>query len=236
VAKLIDQAKANPMPFAVMGLGLAWLASNSNEKDARRRSSEPRSFASDRPGLLDKAQDAASGAIGSVTDAVQGAAEHAGTTMSDTATAISDTASRSMGETRDRVATIGANAAQTAQDFSRRSRDAASDLFDREPLLVGVLGLFVGLALGAGAPATETETEKKALAPLASKVAGAAKEIAQDGLEQLSGAAEAAYSSAKDEFRRDGAPHDEPSDSEAGANGLQESTQDVSEMTLRVGS
>lgn len=46
-SKFVDQAKENPMPLAVMGLGLAWLMSTSNKGGARPTTAEERSFAPD---------------------------------------------------------------------------------------------------------------------------------------------------------------------------------------------
>ena len=46
-SKFVEQAKENPLPLAVMGLGLAWLMSSNNRSAARSAWREPRSFAYD---------------------------------------------------------------------------------------------------------------------------------------------------------------------------------------------
>ncbi len=203
VAKLIDQAKENPMPFAVMGLGLAWLASSSRDRHERRGFEERRSFAPSEPGMIDKAQDAVGGAAGSLNDKAHSAAGQVGDAFARASDSLRDTASAAMDQvqaTRARVNSMNANASRSAQDLGQRATDTVSDLFDREPLLIGVLGLFVGLAVGASLPATETE--KRALAPMASKVSGAAKAAAQDTLDQVSETTQAVYGSVKDELKK----------------------------------
>jgi hypothetical protein len=170
MAKVMDQIGENPVPLALMGLGLAWLIAGSAKRahdrgDRYSAYDEPRSFASDGSGrggmqkLADKAGDAMSGA-------------------------------------KDRLAEMGS----TASGYAGRAKGALSDIMENEPLVVGAVGLVIGAAIGASLP--HTDLEDRTVGPMRDQVVDKGKEMAQEGLQQASDVAQAAYSRAKEELQK----------------------------------
>jgi hypothetical protein len=145
-SRFAEQAKANPMPLAVIGLGLAWLMTSSNRSAGAYGPSEPRSFAPAEGG-------GHAGMGGKLADALGDAAGRASTAASSAADAVTGAAA-SAGHGASHAA---AGAARQAGSMGRYATDTVSDLMAREPLLLGGIGLLLGLAAGAALPPTETE-------------------------------------------------------------------------------
>jgi hypothetical protein len=201
LAKVMEQARENPLPLAVTAAGLVWMLSNTrNSAPSSARSGglagEPRSFAPPRsgfgPSLADKAGDALDAAkdrVGDLTDQARAAGQSA----------------------LDSVSEAAEGAAGKAQEYGRRLQDQVAGMFDREPLLVGALGLFVGLAVGAALP--PTELERDLVGPLHDKLMDKGEAMARDGLAKAGDAAKAAYDAAKSEL----SPDQEDGSGQAGA-------------------
>jgi hypothetical protein len=176
------------MPLAVMGLGLAWLMSSSGERRARGDAAyEPRSFTGDAHGGLSRTAhhigEKASDLISGSRDRFAGAASAAGDAGRSAVHGVSATA-------------------ETALEKAAQYRDQAKSSFARvletEPLVIGALGLVVGAAIGAALP--HTELEDRAVGPLRDRLVDRGKDLAQDGLQQVGAAAQAAYAGVKDEL------------------------------------
>jgi hypothetical protein len=185
LSKFVDQAKENPMPLAVMGLGLAWLMSGAGKAGGSGGGyAEPRSFAeagaqgaSASSGLVDKVHgvgDKASDMIATARDKLSGAAA-----------AVGDSASGAAGK-------VGEYGQQAQRNFGR--------LLEREPLLIGAAGLLVGAAIGAALPATDLED--RTVGPVRDKLLEKGKDLAEDGLQQAGDVAQAAYGSVKEELQK----------------------------------
>jgi len=206
LSRFVEQAKENPMPLAVMGLGLAWLMSSSGKKTARGdgphrgygpgdygRLDEPRSFAPDGAdgGLADKAH-----ALGDkASDAVSGAKER----LSSVKDSAGETARRAAGAVRDKAGAYGQQAQQTF-----------SQVLESDPLLIGAVGLLVGAAIGAALPSTRLEDHT--VGPIRDKLLQKGKGVAQERLQQAGEVAEAAYGSAKEALTKPSDGDVEPAD------------------------
>jgi len=188
--KLTEQAKANPLPIAVIGIGVAWLLSSS----ARDRTQADRAFSpagSTVDGVAGKASAAKAGAAQAFASAQEG--------LSDAKDSISETVSGALHGAQDGVSRLssGASAAAgQAGEYGQQARRTILDLIDQEPLLIGGAGLLIGLALGAAMP--PTETEKRALGPLADRVIDQSRSFAQERLEDAQDVASAAFDAAKE--------------------------------------
>jgi len=131
---LSTQVQNNPLPLLLTGIGLVWLMAASDEAPKRRPISTE-------PGLAQRARSSFS----SVTERAQqarsrmrGGTESAGESLHGAGDSIREAGHR-------------------AQDVVQTSRVRLNDLVDRQPLLVGGLGLALGAALGAAAPRTATK-------------------------------------------------------------------------------
>lgn len=212
-SKFVDQAKENPMPLAVMGLGLAWLMSSNGKGGPARGSvrydggytgydAEPAGggLRDSIGGMAGKVRDAA----GNLSDAVHGAADSASDTAGAIRDRVGDAASGALLSAQDaatRAQALAGEAADKAVEYGRRAHQGVSDLIAKEPLLIGGAGLLAGLALGAAIPVTEAE--KRYVAPAKDKVIDRTKELAQGGLESVTEAAQAAYHAVKDELAKE---------------------------------
>jgi hypothetical protein len=177
-SKFLDQAKENPMPLAVMGLGLAWLMSTSNKGGSRPSTYEERAFApAPGRGIGDKVH-----AVGDkASDLISGAREKL------------SGATASAGE-------FGHTAADRAMHYGQQAKRSFAEVLEKEPLLLGAAGLLVGAAIGAALP--PTEAEDRTIGPMRDKMFDKGKDLAQSGMQQAGDVAQAAYSSVKSELQQ----------------------------------
>lgn len=198
-SKFMEQAKENPMPLAVMGLGLAWLMTSSRKSDTGGSSggygAGSRSWAdststgsSSGTGIAARAADMAGAAQDGIADKAHAALEGGRSAL--------DTARQAAGAATDRVTEVG-----------RRAQDGVMSAIDSEPLLLGVAGLLVGLAVGASIPATPAEN--RTLGGLRDRVVDKTQDLARTGLQQAGQVTKAAYESVKSELQ-DGEDGEDP--------------------------
>lgn len=201
-SKFAEQAKANPMPLAVMGLGLAWLMMGNNRQPTYGGGSyadETRSFApgaeygaawqggsSEGGGLRDKvhqAGDKASDAIASLKDKIAGGAHSVG----DGGRAAGEHLGAAAGAARDKAVHMGQQAQRTFLQT-----------LESEPLLIAGLGLIVGAAVGAALPSTSVED--RVMGDKRDDLVGRGKDAVQGGLEKANTVAQQAYGAVKAEL------------------------------------
>jgi hypothetical protein len=205
LSKFVEQAKENPMPLAVMGLGLAWLMSGAGKRGSSHRQAygygqsgasyaegyrEPRSFAEhdEGSGIGDKAH-----ALGEkASDAISGAR----TKLSGAKAAAGDSARRAAQDIR----SAGGAAMERAGEYRDQAQQTFSRLLESEPLLIGAVGLIVGAAVGAALPSTDVED--RTVGPMRDQLFEKGKDVAQGGLNQAADVAQAAYGSIKDELSK----------------------------------
>jgi len=177
MTKFVEQAKENPMPLAVMGLGLAWLMSTSGKgRSAPQGYRAPQDYVSSQPGVgerLHAAGDKVSDLVADARDKVAGAAS-------------------SVGDLR-------RNAADRAGEYTDRAQRSFAQILEREPLLLGAAGLLVGAAIGAALP--PTELEDRMVGPMRDRVLDKGKDLAQSGMQQAGEVAQTAYTALKTELQ-----------------------------------
>jgi hypothetical protein len=179
VTKFVDQAKENPMPLAVMGLGLAWLMSTSGKStpSAPRGYRRPEDYVSAQGGDLGERAQAAGE---KVSDLISGAREK----VSGAASSVGD---------------LGRGAAGRAGEYTERAQRSFAQILEREPLLLGAAGLLLGAVVGAALPATDIED--RMVGPMRDKVLDKGRDIAQSGMGQASEVVQTAYSALKTELQ-----------------------------------
>lgn len=129
-------------------------------------------------------------------DAAYRGARHA---ASDLGTRFADSghdAMESMSHLADRASAGGRDAAE-------RARHAFDDLIEREPLIVGAIGLAVGAALGALAPHTKIEDEY--LGEAGDRMRHSAAAAAREGLDEAKQVVEKSYAAGKETLRQESA-------------------------------
>jgi hypothetical protein len=178
---LKSQASENPLPVALVGLGLAWLALG---KGTSGHHESGRSYGGE--------QMASSGDGSIVSSMTSGAAS--------AASAAADGLASTVGEVKDGMLRV----AQMPKGIGA----AASKYIDQEPLLLAAVGLVLGTAVGALLPTTALEAEQ--LGPQADRLRDEAKAMINRGLEGASNVASETYDTIKEEADRQGlAPSDD---------------------------
>ena len=204
VNSLGDAVRENPVSAALIGMGVLWLfmgGSNTSLFGGDGRKSIFRTAARGAERAGGALRDTASG----VGSSVKAAAEQAAETTSEWAgtarkasEALGESASRTAGQAVDAVASAydaSTNAAsRAAETISSATTTAAravqetgtkwgsaaqqnlADLFERQPLLLGAVGLAIGAGIAASIPTTEVE--KKAMGEASDHVRDAVTEKA----------------------------------------------------------
>jgi hypothetical protein len=97
----------------------------------------------------------------------------------------------------------------SAADMSHQAREGFLDILEREPLVIGAIGVAVGAAIGAFLPATEVERQHLGSAGAALKEK--ADTLVEQGMAKAKEAAAEVYETARDEADRQGLlPGDKP--------------------------
>jgi ElaB/YqjD/DUF883 family membrane-anchored ribosome-binding protein len=128
VHNLGGAAKQNPLPVALVGIGLAWLMALGRQPAQNYDSSVSGS----------RLRDTASGSMQSASD-----------TLASTKERVSGT----VGSMRERASEV----TDTARQQLERARDGLDYLVHEQPLALGAIGLAIGAVLGAAAPRTRQE-------------------------------------------------------------------------------
>ena len=210
LSKFMEQAKENPMPLAVMGVGLAWLMAGSKKGDSGRSgsplglSSASRngssygsssnssslygSGSSSGSGLKDKMQhlgDKAGDMLSHAKDSVS----HATHSVADSASSAQDTASQAVHTMTDKATT-----------YSQQAVSGAKDLIDREPLLLAGIGVLIGVGLAAALPSTSLED--RSVGSMRDDLLEKGQAMASDSLDKVADTAQAAFGAVKSELGR----------------------------------
>lgn len=210
LTRLGDQVRENPLPLALIGAGLAWLL-------VSKRSGRPQELtAQEDYGYDDRyygggaynateastpsssIKDKAKGAASSVKEKVGGAVSTAQEKISSLGSSAADGARSSV----DRVQALAGSAVDAAASAGRGAQQTFRDALDRDPLIIGAIGLAVGAAVGAALPATPVEN--RYAGPLRDKVMDRTKQLAQARMDDARGAAQAAYGAVKAELNKPG--------------------------------
>lgn len=194
-------ARDNPMPLALVGIGLAWLmATNRTYASGRphieRRSAESLASraASMGHGLGEGASGVAASAretMGQARQTLSDAAQSARERLHDAQHSISQTA-QSARETWNQARRRVTDTAYSAGETLRRGADAAKLQMERarsgydwmareQPLALGAIGLAIGALVAAAAPRSRTENEW--MGEASDRLAERAKEAGREQLE-----------------------------------------------------
>ena len=200
VQNLGAAAKNDPIPLALVGVGIAWLMlSNGPRRDSF--DADSRSRVGD---LASTAADHASAAATAVGDTASGVAASVKGTLSSVKDKVSQTTQRisdTAQSARDRARRVGDSARQvgsTARHGAERVRGSYAYLVNEQPLALGAIGLALGVALAAAAPRTRTEDDL--LGDTSDRLKNDVKEAGREQLGRAKHAAAAAEDAARNSF------------------------------------
>ena len=123
-SKFVEQAKENPMPLAVMGLGLAWLMTSNNKA---RAAGAPTSYDMAATGDRADGESRSGGGVGAALGKAGDGLSSAARGVTDSVSGAADTVRGAAAGVRDRVADGAQGALEGAQHAAQR-RNVALDL------------------------------------------------------------------------------------------------------------
>jgi ElaB/YqjD/DUF883 family membrane-anchored ribosome-binding protein len=176
VQNLGGQVKYNPLPVALVGLGVAWLMASSKNPPPRHGS--------------DSYTSSLSGGTGEMRDKASGMMSSAKSRVSDGTQAVGDR----VRQARDSLSSASQSARQRIGDLSDsarhqmdRARGGIDYMMREQPLALGAVGLAIGAVLAAMAPRTRKEDEL--MGETRDQLMEKAKQAGQETLQQTTEAA-----------------------------------------------
>ena len=193
----VEQLRENPIPIALIGLGVAWLAISQTRKSAASADYPEGYYPTyegydEEEGLRAKVRAKAEAAKARLAET----AEHAKARLA----SAQSHAGEGVSAARGKVSEYAHIAQDKAGEYGRYARQRFDQTLDQEPLVLGAIGLAVGAAIGAALPASPVE--RRYFGPARSKAADAAKQ----SLGQVKDVAQRAYDQVKDELHRQTGP------------------------------
>ncbi|MGZ8273290.1 MAG: DUF3618 domain-containing protein [Burkholderiaceae bacterium] len=148
---LADTTRNNPVPVALIGIGIAWLAMSGRQGSVGGQGAHDSSL----HGLTASEHGANDSSLHGLA-----ASEQSGeASMTERARRISREARSRVSETVEGARSAMHDATDRSRQSYDRARAGVSHVIDEQPLVLGALGLAVGAALGAMLPRTESEDE-----------------------------------------------------------------------------
>ena len=196
----------NPMPFALIGIGIGMLAMNRRKRgpSAYAPGSAFRSNVYGAPeiddatrsgsSLADRARDMATG----VAESARGAAETATSALSSAATGVRDAAASAADTTREKLNYVGDQARQSA----RVATDRFKSTLEENPIALGIAALAAGAIVGLTLPGTRVEDEY--MGETRDRLVEQAKSVAQQASEKVKRVTEEAGRTIKDAAQKEG--------------------------------
>jgi hypothetical protein len=213
LGNLKTQVRENPLALAMVGSGLAWLMMgsgpggtnglpNRNALSGDRQSGRPMAGSNTYGANTSNSTSFGSGGSASAGTGFRASASALGEKVSETAGELSESAARTMHDLRDGAADSLSHASQAGADAAARAKSTFFDALDREPLVLGALGVAVGAAIGAMLPTTSVEREY--LGDASSKAREGAGELVAEGIDKAREVGSDAYRAARNEADRQG--------------------------------
>jgi hypothetical protein len=198
VHNLGGQVRNNPLPVALVGVGLAWLMASSKKPPAQYASTSSGPSLGERAGeMRHKISDMASSASG-----IAGSAK---TRMSESRQVVGERV-RQAGDT---LSSVGQSTRQRVSELSgsaryqvERARSGMDYMMREQPLALGAIGVAIGAVIAAMAPRTRKEDEL--MGDTRDRLLDQAKEAGKEKLEQAKDVANAAMSTAAKEAEQRG--------------------------------
>lgn len=197
-SNLGNTVKKNPMPVALLGIGLAWLIASSSAGDGSRATVHEEASESTYPEREGRSR---------VKEKMEGAVSTVRDKMSDMSQSIKDrtekvkekvwSAREKASQTREKISGTAAGASQQASRLSiatrhqaQRVKSGVTYLWNEQPFVLAAMGFAIGAVLGMSLPSTHLEDE--AMGQKRDQLKEQAKETWEKSKETVKGAAESA--------------------------------------------
>lgn len=197
LTKVVEQARENPLPMALIGLGAAWLLVSAGRSKPARASQHRYHHADYDGGYRNTAYG----------DTGYGDTDLGTSGMQETAAGLAESAKERMAQVRDsgrnmmgRSGEMLREAPRRAREYRERVQETFTETVDQEPLLLAGMGALLGLAIGCALPATRTEN--RLMGRMRDNLMQEGQRMAEQGVQQVQKTAEDAYNAAKEELER----------------------------------
>ena len=211
VSGLQDAIRQNPVSAALIGMGVLWMFTGGAKLSTATALLSPAARAA--ANSIGSGVEASTAAVGAVTESVRSVgsrvADGLRNTLSDSAASVSETATEAYDAAKDAVSDSTSSAqttrnaqARDAAGLARVVQDNLKDTFERQPLLLGAIGIAIGAGMAAGLPTTQTETEFAGDA--ADRVKAQAQEFASEQADRVTDTAKRTLEAVKQEAAAQG--------------------------------
>jgi ElaB/YqjD/DUF883 family membrane-anchored ribosome-binding protein len=158
VSNLGGAVKQNPVPVALMGIGLAWMMALGRQPAQHESSWSSSRLAERARGAVDSLRGSAQGMQSSTQSTMESVRDSA-QSMKDRMSGTAQSAMESMSSTAEAARRRASDLGHAAGDQMQRARSQLDYMIQEHPLVIGAIGLAVGALLGAAAPRTRQEDE-----------------------------------------------------------------------------
>lgn len=196
-SNLKSQIRDNPLPLALVGAGLAWLALGQGVSPSSTASMSGTD--GEIPGAdWDRGSESAGSSVGSMAASATEAVSEAAAKVGRAGESAKATAGRIAEGSADYMNRLSAG----SSDYLHRARRSTRNVVDQEPLVLAAFGFAVGTAIGVMLPASSFEKDE--LGPHAEKLRKDAGEFIEKGIEDAKDVAAKAYEAVSEEADRQG--------------------------------
>jgi hypothetical protein len=208
---VMDTIKANPMPAALVGLGVGWMLLNRPSRDADpstaiaqyRYGGSPyrrAGYSTNTYGREAYGAESERGSIGAAADNAQEGvgrvADQAQQTASDAMQHVQGAAGEMLGQVQD----AGGQVVERVQDQASRAQGLLERQLQDNPLLVGAVALAIGGVVAATVPRTDREDEL--LGSTRDRLMGSARELTEDTMAKVGRVVDEVQTSATEEAKK----------------------------------
>jgi hypothetical protein len=201
VRDLGDAARNNPLSAALIGMGVIWLFTGN--RPAERAGNLARRTGLDRiPDAASNAFDAARSTMRSSADALGDGVASATGAVRESGADVFDNAARKGRDFADTASEYGGSLPETGAEMFDTFRSNLSDIFERQPLALGAIGLAIGAGIAAALPPSDVEAEY--LGEASDNIKAKAAEFAGEQAERVTAVAGHVMEAVTDEARKQG--------------------------------
>lgn len=206
VNDLQDAIRQNPVSAALVGMGVLWMFTGGNRISAAAAlfPAAAKSIAGNAAEGLARSADAAASAGNQVRSASERIVEGVRDTATQAVSAVGDAASGTFDTVKGAVPDIKRAARTQAETGGVGGvlQNNLKETFERQPLLLGAIGLAIGAGMAAAVP--PTELERDFAGDTAAKVTADAKEFAGTQVDKAKAVANRTLEAVKDEIEAQG--------------------------------
>lgn len=196
VSNLGGSVKNNPIPVALMGIGMAWLMATGNRGPSYVYPQTEGEAGTSGAGMMQRA----SGGLSSTKETLSSAKASTKETLWSAKERLSGGVGQAGQAARSRM--------EQMRRRAERVRSGYDSIVREQPLVLGAIGLAVGAMLGAGLPRTREEDEL--MGEASDRLTERAKEAGKERLEQAKEAGKEQLEKAKEAMKEGGPPEARP--------------------------